>query len=129
MHEQRVEGRPLKGWRGVALIIGVAALVVAASNILYFAERWIGRAASVLFIAFGCAVAWFLLDWYVMSFVYTCENGCLRVTRRYGRYKRPVADVWLNGIKSAGALDDLRRRFPSAKVQRAVKKECPLDPL
>ena len=129
MLEQRVEGPSLKGWRGVALILAVALLVVGASHFFSFLSRWIGGAASPMFIAFGCAVALFLLEGFVMRFEYLCGGGCLRVARRYGRYRRPVAEVWLNSIQACGDLDAMRRRFPAARVQRAVRRECPLAPL
>ena len=86
-------------------------------------------AGNLLFILFGMGVAWFLLNRYVMSFVYLCDGSCLRVRRAYGRYERQMADIWLNGIRCCGALEDVKRRCPGARVQRAVKPECAIEPL
>ena len=129
MHEQRVTNRPVAGMRGVALIALIAASVIVGSNFFYFIGRWIGSASSILFILYGMFIAWLLLDWYVKGYIYTCGNGCLRVCRSYGRYERFMADIWLNGVQACGTLDDMKRRFPAAKVQRAVKPECPLESL
>lgn len=129
MLEQQVSHRSLRGWRGVALIAAIALVVILGSNFFYYISRWIGNAASPLFILFGMGVAWFLLNRYVMGFLYACDGSCLRVRRTYGRYQRVVADVWLNGVQACGSLEDMRRRFPAARVQRAVKPECAIDRL
>lgn len=129
MHEQRVEHRSMKGVRGFALVALTALAVLAGSSFFAFLERYIGNAASLLFILYGCLIAWLLLDRFVLSFVYSCSNGCLRVRRAYGKRQRPMADVWLNGVQACGSLDDMRKRFPGAKVHRAVKQGCPIEPL
>lgn len=129
MIEQRVENRSPKGLRGVGLIALIAAAVILGSNFFYFIGRFIGSAASILFIIFGVGVAWLLMDWYVLKFIYTCANGCLRVCRAYGRREWFMADIWLNGVSACGTLEDMKRRFPGAKIQRAVKRECPIEPL
>lgn len=129
MIQQRVSHRSLQGWRGVALIAVIALGVILGSNLFYYLGRWIGNAASLLFILFGMGVAWFLLNRYVMSFVYTCDGSCLRVRRAYSRYERQMADIWLNGIQRCGSLEDVKRRCPGARVQRAVKPECAIEPL
>lgn len=129
MLEQRVTNKPVSGLRGVALIGLIAASVIVGSNFFYFVGRWIGSVSSLLFILFGMCVAWLLLDWYVKGYIYTCGNGCLRVCRTYGKYERFMADLWLNGLQACGTLDAMKSRFPGAKVQKAVKPECPLEPL
>ena len=129
MIQQRVSHPSLQGWRGVALIAVIAVGVILGSNLFYALGRYIGNAASLLFILFGMGVAWFLLNRYVMSFVYACDGSCLRVRRAYGRYERFMADIWLNGIQYCGALVDVRRRCPGARVQRATKPECAIEPL
>ena len=129
MIQQRVSHGSLNGWRGVTLIAVIALGVILGSNFFYYLGRYIGNAASLLFILFGMGVAWFLLNRYVMSFVYVCDGSCLRVRRAYGRYERFMADVWLNGIQCCGSLEEVRRRCPGARVQRAVKPECEIEPL
>ena len=129
MLEQRVQNKPLNGLGGVGLIALIALAVILGSNFFYFLGRYIGTVSSILFILFGMAVAWLLLDRYVLSFVYTCQNGCLRVCRAYGRYERFMADVWLNGVRACGTLEDMKRRLPSARVQKATRPGCPLPAL
>lgn len=130
MIAQRIEHPPLKGWRGVALILVIAAGVVALSNLCAALERVIGSLyASLLFILSGMGVAGFLLNWYVLGFLYAMDGSRLRVSRVYGRRERPMADIWLNSIQACGAPDDMRRRFPGARVHRAVKQTCPLAPM
>ena len=127
---QRIEHSSLAGWRGVALIAVIAALVIALSSFFSALERVLGSmTASLLFILSGMAVAGFLLRRYVLGFLYVCENGCLRVSRVYGKRQRPMADIWLNGVSACGEPDAMRRRFPGAKVQRATRADCPLPPL
>ena len=129
MIQQRVSHGSLNGWRGVALIAVIALGVILGSNFFYYLGRYIGNAASLLFILFGMGVAWFLLNRYVMSFVYVCDGSCLRVRRAYGRYERFMADVWLNGIQACGPLDAMKSRFSGAKVHKAVRPECHIEPL
>ena len=130
MIEQRVEQRSLAGWRGVALILAIALLVVALSNIFYALEKWIGSmTASLLFILCGMAVAGFLLNRFVLGFQYTCDNNCLRVHRVYGKRLRPMADIWLNGVQACGEPEAIRQRFPRARTQRATRADCPLAPM
>ena len=129
MIEQRVEGPALRGLRGVGLIALVAAALFVGSAAFSCLERYIGNLSSLLFILCGCAVAWLLLNRYVLGFVYTCANGCLRICRAYGKRERFMLDVWLNGIRACGELEDIRNRFPGAKVHRATKSNCPIPPL
>ena len=129
MIEQRVENRSLKGWRGIALVLALAALVILGSCFFTWLGRYIGGAASVLFIAFGGALAWALLDRCVLAFVYTCNGSCLRVCRAYGKRQRFMLDVWLNSVRACGAPEEMRARFPGARVQRAVRPACPIPPL
>ena len=129
MLEQRVQNKPLNGMRGLALIALVAATVMVGSRFFYFIGQYIGNVSSLLFICYGALIAWLLLDWYVKGYIYTCDNGCLRVCRTYGRRERFMTDIWLNGVQACGTLDDMRRRFPGAKLQRAVKQECSLEQL
>ena len=130
MIDQFVGPRPLKGWRGVALIAAIAVLVIALSNIFSALERRIGSmAASLMFILCGMGVAGYLLRQYVLGFRYECDGSCLRVCRVYGKRRRPMADIWLNGVQACGDPEDVRRRFPGARTQRAVRRDCPLTPL
>ena len=129
MIEQRIQNRSLQGWRGIALVLATALAVVLGSSLLHALEPRIGTASSVLFIAYGCAIAWFLLHWFVMGFIYHCDGSCLRVYRVYGKRRRPMLEIWLNSVRACGEPEEMKRRFPGARMQRAVRRECPIAPL
>lgn len=130
MIRQIVAHRPLTGWRGIALILVIALGVILLSNLFSALEPVLGSLyASLLFILCGMGVAGFLLNRYVLGFVYQCENGCLHIRRIYGKRERPMADIWLNSILACGTPEAMRQRFPGARMQRAVKADCPLPPL
>lgn len=129
MIRQKVTHRPLKGFSGAALILVIAALVIALSNFFSAMERVIGSLyASMMFIACGMGVAGFLLNWYVLGFLYITDGDMLRVNRVYGKRERPMLDIRLTTALACGPLDDMRRRFPNARVHRAVKRDCPIEP-
>ena len=73
MLEQRIQNRQPDALRGVGVILGVAAAVLAGSAFFSRLENRLGTLSSLLFIAYGCAIAWFLLNWYVMRFIYTAN--------------------------------------------------------
>ena len=129
MIEQRVDGPSLKGWRGVALIAALALLVILLSRLFEWLSRWLGGASSLLFLASGAALAWFMMHRFVMGFVYTCDGSCLRVSRVYGKRRLLAQEIWLSTIRACGDPEKLRARFPGARVRWAVRPECPLEPL
>ena len=98
MLEQRIRNRQPTGLQGFGLILLVALAVIAGSAFFTLLQRRIGALASALFIAYGCAIAWFLLDWYAMSFVYTATGDILRICRAYGKRERFAADI--SGLSS-----------------------------
>lgn len=129
MIRQVVAHRPMAGWRGAALIAAVAALVIVISNAFSALEPVIGSLyASMLFILCGMGVAGFLLNWYVLGFVYVYSGDLLRVSRIYGKRERPMLECRLSAALACGEPDAMRRRFPGARVHRAVKRDCPIKP-
>lgn len=129
MREQKLHNRRPGPVEGLVVIALTALSVIAASALLQRLADRLGSLASLLFIAFGCAVAWFLLNWYTMGFVYTATGDCLRVTRTYGKRERFVADVWLNQVFAWGTPEELKQRVPNARVLRATRPQCPFEPL
>lgn len=129
MIEQRVTNPPLRGLKGVALIALVVVAAALGSNFFYFLRPYIGNLSSILFIVYGVFIAWLLMDHYVLGYLYTCQNGCLRICRVYGKREWFVTDVWLNGIRATGPLEQMKGRFPGARVHRAIKSECPIEPV
>ena len=129
MIQQRVEGHSWKGWRGIALVAVIAAAVVLGSMFFSWLGRYIGGISAPLFIVYGILIAWFLLDCVVMAFTYTSNGSSLRVCRAYGRRERLMTEIWLNGLQACGSLADMQKRFHGAKVQRAVKRGCSIEPV
>ena len=79
MLQQKLRNRQPTALQGVGLVLLIALAAMAGSAFFSLLERRIGVLASVLFIAYGCAIAWFLLDWYALSYVYTATDDCLRM--------------------------------------------------
>ena len=129
MLEQRIQNRQPDALRGVGVILGVAAAVLAGSAFFSRLENRLGTLSSLLFIAYGCAIAWFLLNWYVMRFIYTANADCLRVCRAYGKRERFMADVWLNQVIAYGTPEEIRARFPGTHAARATRAQCAFEPL
>ena len=124
MLEQTLRNRQPNALQGLGLIALVALAVLAGSAFFSLMQKYIGTLASVGFIAYGCVVAWFLLNWYVMGFIYTSNRDCLRVCRVYGKRERFMTDVWLNQVISYGTLEDMKRRVPRARIYRATRAQC-----
>ena len=129
MLQQKLRNRQPTALQGVGLVLLIALAAMAGSAFFSLLERRIGVLASVLFIAYGCAIAWFLLDWYALSYVYTATDDCLRICRAYGKQERFAADVWLNRVVAWGTPEDMKQRYPQAKVLQATRAQCPYAPL
>lgn len=128
MLEQRVQNRQPDALRGVGVVLAAALAAMAGSALCTWLEKRIGTLASVLFIGYGCAVAWFMLNWFAMSYIYTASADCLRLCRAYGKRERFIADIRLSQVAAYGAPEDVKRRFPGAKTVRATRRQCPYAP-
>ena len=115
--------------QGVGLILLIALAVFAGSAFFTLMQKRIGVLSSALFIAYGCAIAWFLLNWYALSFVYTATDDVLRICRAYGKRERFAADIWLNRVVAWGSPDEMKQRYPQAKTLHATRAQCPYEPL
>lgn len=115
--------------RGAGVVALAVLAVLGGSAVFSRLAARLGSLASVGFIAYGCAVAWWLLNRYVLGFVYTASADCLRVCRVYGKRERFMLDVWLNTLLAWGSEEDMKGRFPGAHVDRATRARCPLPPL
>ena len=129
MLRQTIQNRQPKGLQGAGLVLLVALAAVAGSTFFTRMQARLGAWASALFIAYGCAIAWFLLNWYALRFVYTANADCLRVCRIYGKRERFMVDVWLNQVVAYGAPDEVKQRCPDAPVSQATRAQCELAPL
>ena len=128
MLTQTNQNRQPKGWQGVGLVALVALAAFAGSAFFTRLQSRLGAVASVLFIAYGCAIAYFLLNWYAMRYIYTANADCLRVCRAYGKRERFVTDVWLNQVTAYGTPEDVKARCPGAPVTQATRAQCELTP-
>ena len=129
MLRQTIQNRQPKGLQGAGLVLLVALAAVAGSAFFTRMQARLGAWASALFIAYGCAIAWFLLNWYALRFVYAANADCLRVCRAYGKRERFMVDVWLNQVVAYGAPDEVKQRCPDAPVSQATRTQCELAPL
>ena len=129
MLEQKLNNRRPGALGGIGLIALIALAVLAGSAFFSRLEPRIGTLSSVLFIAYGCAIAWILLNWYVLGFIYTANADCLRVCRAYGKRERFMADVWLNQVIAYGTPEEIRARFPGTHAARATRAQCAFEPL
>ena len=129
MLEQRLRNRQPDALRGVGIVLGTALAAAAGSALCTRLEPLIGTLSSALFIAYGCAIAWFLLNWFAMSYVYTSNADCLRLCRAYGKRERFITDIWFNQVAAYGAPDEMKRRFPGASVTRVTRRQCAFEPL
>ncbi len=129
MLEQKLSNRRPGTLGGIGLIALVALAVLAGSAFFSRMEARIGTLSSLLFIVYGCAIAWFLLDWYASGFTYTANADCLRVCRTYGKRERLMVDVWLNRVIACGTLEEMKRRCPGARVLQATRAQCEYEPL
>ena len=129
MLRQTIQNRQPKGLQGAGLVLLVALAAVAGSAFFTRMQARLGAWASALFIAYGCAIAWFLLNWYALRFVYAANADCLRVCRAYGKRERFMVDVWLNQVVAYGAPDEVKQRCPDAPVSQATRAQCELEPL
>ena len=129
MLEQKLRNRQPTALQGIGLILLIALATIAGSAFFTLMQRRIGVLASALFILYGCAIAWFLLDWYALSFIYTATDDVLRICRAYGKRERFAADIWLNRVIAWGAPEAMKQRYPGAKTLRATRSQCEYEPL
>ena len=129
MLEQTVQRPRPTPLRGVLIVAATAGAILLGSTLFGWLERWIGQAASLCFLVYGALIALFLMNRYVMGYHYAASDDVLRLSHSYGRYRRFICDVWLNRVQAWGPPDDLRRRWPTARVTRCVKAGCDLPPL
>ena len=115
MLRQTVTNRRPDALRGLGVIALTALAVIAGSAFFTRLGPTLGSAASMGFLLYGAAIAWFLLNWYVMGFVYTANDDCLRVCRFYGKRERFMADVWLNQLLASGAEEEMKRPAAMAR--------------
>ena len=129
MLNQTVQNKRPTPLEGIAIVACTAGAILLGSGLFGWLERWIGQAASLCFIAYGMVIALYLLNRYILGYHYEGSEDMLRVSHRYGRYQRFMADVWLSQVVSWGTPEAVRAKYPKARVARATKPRCPIEPL
>ena len=129
MLSQTVQNKRPTPLQGIAIVACTSGAILLGSWLFGWLEQWIGQAASLGFIAYGVVIALFLLERYILGYHYEASDDVLRVSRRYGRYQRFMADVWLSRVVSCGTLEEVRAKYPRARVARATKPRCAIEPL
>lgn len=130
--EQRVSGPRLKMWQGWAAVAFAAVFLFAAQFILSFLQYTLTyfrilsaqtayTIASVAYWVLGGLLGLKFLRDYVLNYLYTANTKQLRIERVYGPGRpRFVEDVYFSRLKSMGEVEELKKRFPGAKVVRAT---------
>ncbi len=130
MHLHKVQNPPIKPLKGLAVVVGLIAVIVAANLLSQLAAPLIGNVpAAIAFYGFGVLAALWTMRRYILKYTYLLENNILHITFAYGRYERSMADIYLNNILNAGSLEDMRARYPSARVSKATRPACPTPAL
>ena len=124
MHQQRVQNPKLKPLIGFLVIVGIVAAVLLDSFLAQLLTALVSeKVAAIVFWALGLCIAMFVLRRFVLSYSYLLSGSVLRVSHAYGRYERLIDDVYLNTLVAFGSPEELKRRYPDARVQRAVLLE------
>lgn len=127
MYEQRVTDPKLKGKKGTFIFLAVIAAAFLGSAFFTKIEPYVGRAASMGFILYGCGVAWFVMSRVIACFDYVTDGNSLQVFRAYGKRRRVMTVVWLGNVQGFGTFEDMRKKFPGARLDKAVKPQNQLE--
>ncbi len=128
--QQKIQNRKLPAWAGILLVLGIAAFLLVLSQVCAWLSQATGTSLGMfLFWGAGAGAAWLLLNRVVMGYTYTYNGLVLRVERTYGSRSRFAEDVNLRRLKGMGTLEEMKARFPGAKVFRATRRQCPLPEL
>ena len=128
--QQRVRNQPLSGLRGIAVVLFCFLFVVADSILVTLLSPMIGDAlSSLIFWAIGIAAIMWLMWFFVLAYVYTADSTKLCITRAYGKRQRMAEEIYFNNILYSGTLEQLRARYPNARVRRATRRQCTIEPL
>lgn len=127
MHQQQVRNPKPNTIQGLLIVLGLVAAIILDSFLAQILMPLIGNAlGSLVFWAVGIALAMWTMRRFIMSYSYALTPSLLKITFAYGRYQRPFAEVYLNNILHTGSLEDMKKRYPGARVQNATRKGCAL---
>ena len=136
--EQRVSGPRLKMWQGCVAVVLAAVFLFAAQFVLTFLQYTLTffrildaqvayTIASVAYWVLGGLLGLKFLQDYVLNYLYTANTKQLRVERVYGPGRpRFMEDVYFSRLKALGEPEEMKKRFPGAKVLRATLRRATL---
>lgn len=125
MYRQLNRRPPIKGLRGVLVVLAIVAAVWLDSLLAQLVAGVNEQVAAILFWGLGVLAALYVLRRFVLGYSYAISSTLLRVSHSYGRYERPMEDIYLNNVVCAGEPEDVARRCPNARVRRAVLRHNP----
>lgn len=129
MHLQKVQNPPLKGLRGLLVVVGLVGFLVVLSYVLAFLSQWIGATAGTLGLwGCGAVVVIWTMRRFVMGYSFAMNDSLLRMSHTYGKYERLIEDVYFSKVLAAGAPEALAERFPDVRPQRYLLKTCTVAP-
>lgn len=127
MHQQKLRSRPLSTLQGIAVVLGLIAAGLADALLANVLARIAPALVSAtVFWGVGALLALWAMRRYVLSYSYILSGTVLRISFAYGRYERVMTDIYRNNILACGTLDEMRKRYPGARVNRACLKGCDL---
>ena len=127
MHLQKVvhpKMNPARGLMAVGCVLGALLIDLLAARLLAYLNETV---AYALFWIAGLLIALWTLRRFVLSYSYIVSGSVLRISFAYGRYERTMADLYFNNLLFAGTPEEAKTRWPAARVNRAVLKDCPLE--
>lgn len=130
MHLQKVQNRKLSALKGLGVVAGIFAALVVLTLLTQVLSALVSElAGSVIFWVGGIAIALWTMRRFILTYTYALGTNMIRIAYAYGRYERVMVDLYFNNILNAGTLDEMRDRYPSARVNRATRPACDLEPL
>lgn len=130
MHLQQIRNAKMSALKGIGVVLALLAVILLVSVVTELITPLVGSlAATILFWGAGIAVALWTMRRFVLTYTYALGPNVLRISFAYGRYERIMTDLYLNNILNAGSLDDMRARYPNARVNRATRPACSIPAL
>ena len=122
-HQQTVKNPPLKGVQGILVVAGLLAALILDSVLVQLLAPVIGGSnAGLLFWVVGAGVAMWTMRRYVLAYSYATNSNTLQITFAYGRYRRLLEEIYFNNMYHSGTLEEMKKRYPGARVNRAVRR-------
>ena len=127
--EFRAENDRVKGWRGLACVALIVAVICLDSLLSVLLESLFGDLVSTIaFWVIGGLVALWTLRYFVMGYSYVLSGTVLRISHLYSRYERAMETIYTSTIVSAGEPEEVLGRHKDARVVRALLSRCPVPP-